>query len=331
MKSTRTWRRATRFLALLLLAAPGCRRPPAPDELPVLMYHNIAEHPGNDVWSVATEEFRRQLEDLKLAGHATILPHELPRGPRGGKLPAKPLVITFDDGLLSVMTEAEPLLRAAGFRAICYLITDYIADHPAQRRDYRGEPCLTWEEIRAMARRGVIAFGIHSATHAQNPRLQAVEVERARAILRAKTGLDSTDYCYPYGNAPAMLRDAVAAAGYRTALICGDRLFRPAADTDLLRIPRVSVYGGKHDFGVTPGASLEQGSFSATVSNRGVALPVRGLLRENGTGRSWHHDPGRRLDATPRQWRWTNLPPDVAAERLRVEIWEQNELFRYHP
>jgi hypothetical protein len=181
-----------------------------------------------------------------------------------------------------------------------------------------------------MARRGTIHFGIHSATHAQNPRLQAAEAGRARAILRAKTGLLATDYCYPYGNAPDALRAAVAAAGYRTAMVCADRVFRPADDADLLRIPRVSIYGGQHAFAVTPGAAVEQGSFTAEVHNRGVALPVRGVLRASGTGGgTWSLRPARRLDARPQQWRWTNLPPATAAAELHVEIWEQNGLFRY--
>ena len=57
---------AAGLLAGLALAGPGaCARTPRP--IPVLMYHGLAADPGHDVWTVATDEFRRQVADLKAA------------------------------------------------------------------------------------------------------------------------------------------------------------------------------------------------------------------------------------------------------------------------
>ena len=94
-------------LAGLALAGLGaCTRTPKP--IPVLMYHGLAADPGHDVWTVATDEFRRQVADLKAAGYRTILPADLEKRHRW-KLGfvRKPILITFDDGLRSVLTEAE--------------------------------------------------------------------------------------------------------------------------------------------------------------------------------------------------------------------------------
>lgn len=326
------WKSAT----LVLLAGfawaglGACARTPKP--IPVLMYHGLAADPGSDVWTVATDEFRRQVADLKAAGYRTILPADLEKR-RRWKLwfVRKPILITFDDGLRSVLTEAEPILREAGFRATAYLILSNIADSPAERRQYRQTDCLVWPEVRALLARGTFAFGIHSFSHTSVPSRQALEVAECRAIFRRQTGQKTRAYCYPYGIAPDLLRDAVAAAGYRTAMICGDQTFTNAPGADFLRIPRVSVFGGTHRFSAVPAAAPSPGAFCAEVRNDGVVLAARGVLRDPATGRCWSLPPVARLEGHAQTWCWTNLPAGQAAAGLQVEIWEQNGLFRYYP
>lgn len=327
------WRQtAGALLAGLALAGlDACSRPP-PEPIPVLMYHHVAPDPGTDVWTVSVAEFRRQIADLKAAGYRAILPREIAKlRPWKFWQPRKPIVLTFDDGLLSVLTEAEPVLREAGFRAICYLITGSVAATPAERMQYGGYDCLSWEEVRAMQARGTIAFGIHSHSHAQRPDRLAQEAAECRRIFLDETGVETREFCHPYGRAPEILVAAVSNAGYRTAMVCEDRLFAPGLGTDWLRIPRVSVYGGHHGFAATPPIRAEPGTVAAEVRNAGVPLPVRGILREADTGRAWPLQPSGRLGPEPQAWRWTGLPPDLDPANLRVEIWEQNGLFRYFP
>lgn len=296
------------------------------------MYHAVAPNPGDDVWTVATEEFRRQIADLKAAGYRTILPKDLVRAYRWKFwLPRQPIIITFDDGLLGVMTDAEPILRDAGFQAISYLITGSIADAPAERMPYRSYECLTWEEVRGMLDRGTIAFGIHTHSHAPNPARLAQEVGECRHLFKRKTGVKTRDFCYPYGSAPDALRQAVVDGRYHTALICEDQVFTNAPGADLFRIPRVSVYGGSHAFSVSAESLSPDGVFSAEVNNAGVPLPVRARLRDRASGQTWILPPGERLGPAPQRWCWTNLPPGLDPASLQVEILEQNGLFTYHP
>lgn len=317
--------------AALVAGTTGCS-PQPPEPIPILMYHHIAQDPGGDVWTISTEEFRRQIAELHAAGYQTLLPEDLAQIRRWKFwLPRKPILLTFDDGLLSTLVEAEPVLRQAGFQAICYLITGSIADTPAERMGYRVYECLTWEEIRAMQERGTIVFGIHSHSHSSDSARVAQEAAECRNIFHQKTGKKTRDFCYPYGAAPDGLVQAVSNAGYRTAMICEDRMFRPGPDADLFRIPRVSVYGGHHEFSATPASRSEEGTFCATVQNNGIPLPVRGVLREPQTGQTWTLLPEARLDGHVQTWCWTNLPPGMAAADPQIEIWEQNGLFRYYP
>ena len=319
------------MLAVLAFAGSGCGLKSG-QEIPVLMYHHIAPDPGKDIWTVSTAEFHRQITALKAAGYRTILPKDL-TGTFRWKfwLPRKPIIITFDDGLLSTQTEAEPILREAGFQAICYLITSFIADTPAGRKRYRSYDCLTWSEVKEMQARGTFTFGIHSHSHALNTRRQAKEVEECRQIFKRKTGIKTRDYSYPHGSAPDPLRQAVINGGYHAGMVCKDQMFTHAPDIDLYRIPRVSVYGGRHAFTVTLKPPAEEGTVCAEVQNNGVPMPVRGILRDGQSGRIWILEPAHRLGPTSQHWCWTNLPPGLATANLQVEVWEQNGLFRYHP
>ena len=114
-------------------------------------------------------------------------------------------------------------------------------------------------------------------------------------------------------------------------MICEDQMFVPGPGADLLRIPRVSVYGGNHAFAATPLSEPANGEFRVEAKNEGVPLPVRALLRDRQTDRTWPFAPDRRLDGHPQTWVWTNLPPDLAAASLQIEIWEPNGLFLYSP
>ena len=300
-----------------------------PRPMPVLMYHGIADDPGKDIWTVSTDEFRRQLEALREAGYRSVLPRQLRRARQGlFLLPDKPVILTFDDGFRSNLELAEPLLATNGFQAICYLIVGSIADDEGHRATYRGYPHLIWPEVEAMAARGTFDFGIHSISHTPDPVRQSSEVASARISLSHHLGRRPRDYCYPFGQSHPLIHSALAREKFRTAMICEDLLFTWEEDASLFHIPRISIYGGTHRFSVDS-AEFRDGVFSAQVANDGPAIPVLGILRDSASGATWEYRPTRRVDATPQTWRWEGLPGNLDPAALRVEIWEQNGLFPY--
>lgn len=220
--------------------------PPRPKELPVFMYHDVAD-PAYDVWVVSVDDFRLQMKDLYEAGYRTIHPRQLwqytlrfwPFRHR------KPMILTFDDGLLHVATNAEPILKEYGFQAICYLIMRNVADTPETRGKHREEECFTWPEVKEAMKRGTLSFGSHSFSHSPNPKQQAKEAGLCRWLFRQKTGERIFEYCYPHGQGfNPIASNAMREARYRTAFVCKDKVFEPRYGSDLFTVPRVSVYGG---------------------------------------------------------------------------------------
>lgn len=326
------WRLAGGFAAVALLAAAAVggwqwHQRHARD-IPVLMYHNVlpADEVRN-VWQVTTEEFARQMDDLKRAGYTTILPEDISRAARGkGWLPRKPVCITFDDGYEGVMRCAEPVLAAHGFKAICYVIVRRLGEEGAERPVFDSGPLMTTNEAVAMHRRGTVEIGVHSLTHTRSAPGLALEASVGRWVVEKEMGIPrARHYCYPYGNfRQDYMRAAVEEGKYRTATVCEDQMFHYGPEADLLAIPRLSVYGGVHDIRVE---SVDAAAGTVTVRNEGTALPLKAVLRD-GAGRIVAETETVRVGGKePAILR----SPGPFPENCTVELWDANGLFRYSP
>lgn len=302
--------------------------------VPVLMYHGFADDPQKDVWTVSIDEFDRHMRDLKASGRKAVLPNQLALAAKGlYLLPRKPVVITMDDGFQDNVTLAEPIMRKYGMKGICYLIMSHIEDSEDSRSQYRDRNNLVWPEVRKALEGGALVFGSHSISHTPNAKRQALEVAPSHGIFKEKTGRRINAYCYPNGGAPDLLWEAVKKDHlFTTAMVCDDKVFAFSRKADLFRIPRVSVYGGNHAFAVkTP--SWSGGRLSVRISNAGLPMPVRAMLRETGTGRVFlsDGDPARigKGRSHSQVFSWDALPRDLATNALEIVVSEQNGLFTY--
>lgn len=106
-----------------------------PEPLSVLTYHSVAEaaSPGLDeeVVDATPAQFDEQLTFIARF-FSVIGIEDLERALAGERLPANPLMITFDDGYLSNYDTALPLLERHGLTATFFIATEYVE----QRRLY---------------------------------------------------------------------------------------------------------------------------------------------------------------------------------------------------
>ena len=84
----------------------------------------------------------------------------------GGKLPPKPIVLTFDDGYEDNYTYAFPILKKFSFTATIFLITRDISGLSgwSDSEETIKEPLLSWDKIKEMSDYG-IDFQSHTHTH----------------------------------------------------------------------------------------------------------------------------------------------------------------------
>ncbi|MGI5471542.1 polysaccharide deacetylase family protein [Streptomyces sp. CA-132043] len=132
-------------------AAPA--RQPRPNGPVVLAYHDVRPH-GHSPYTVSPEAFDAQLTALADAGYSTLTSAEFTRYLRGGRVPARSVYLTFDDGAQGLWQYADPLLAGHRMRAAAFLITGQVG----RRHSYY----LSWDEIRRMAESGRWDFQGHT-------------------------------------------------------------------------------------------------------------------------------------------------------------------------
>lgn len=212
-------------------------------QTPILMYHHIAAPPDphnqrDSSYDVPPAQLEAELAYFQRTGYTTITLDELTAALRDqAALPAKPLILTFDDGYVDFYTAAYPLLKRYNAKATIYIITGRV-----------GKPgYLTWDELRELAASPLITIGAHTRTHPQLAKKSAArvrdELDGCKADLESHLGLIVRHLAYPSGSYNKDTLKQAEASGYVTAVTVHFGT-RERADK-LLELPRVFVKGGE--------------------------------------------------------------------------------------
>ena len=239
--------------------------------LPILMYHSVATEPNDATrtLSVTPEAFAEQMALLAERGFTPINTADLAARWRSGRpLPARPLLITFDDGYEGVHRHASPVLAKHGFPATLFVSTGWLRGP----YDTGGglDTMLDWDQVRELAGSGV-EIGGHSHTHPELDQLDddalRFELTRCREIVAEQLDAVPSSFAYPYGYSDRRVRAAVRAAGFAQALAVGNGPARREQGPYALR--RVTV---RRSTGIEEFARLAEGRSLARDFARDRAL-----------------------------------------------------------
>ncbi|KUN00874.1 polysaccharide deacetylase [Streptomyces yokosukanensis] len=198
--------------------------------VPILMYHSVATAPNDATraLSVAPEAFAEQMAVIGDQGLTPVTTADLATRWRTGRpLPARPVLITFDDGYEGVHRHALPVLARHGFPATLFVSTGWLRG--AEDTGGGLDTMLDWRQVRELAAAGV-EIGGHSHTHPQLDQLGdgvlRTELARCTEIVGDELGTRPVSFAYPYGYSSRRVRQAVRADGYAQALAVGNALAR---------------------------------------------------------------------------------------------------------
>lgn len=184
---------------------------------PILCYHKIEPvSAGARIKGLylPPKQFRRQIRELASAGFFFSLP-----GP--GSAPSS-IAITFDDGFVSNLDAAVPVLREFGARAINYLVADRIGKHSDWEAVEGGEarPLMDEAQVRDWLAAGNW-IGAHTCNHprlSKIPRAQArEEIFASKKKLEDQFGRPMEHFAYPFGDYDNAVVEMVREAGFQTA------------------------------------------------------------------------------------------------------------------
>ncbi len=213
-------------------------RGPGGQSVPILMYHVIGDPPPGAPYPelfVSRHDFAVQMRYLEGHGYTAVTLRQLVAYWRGkGRLPAKPVVLTFDDGYRGDCTVAAAILQRIGWPGVLDLCMNAVGPH----RD------LPASLVRGLARRGW-EIDDHTLTHPDLTTLDAAGLRReifvSRGVIRRLTGQPVSFFCYPAGRYDATVVRAVKAAGFAGATT---ENVGPATIADLYALPRIRVARG---------------------------------------------------------------------------------------
>ena len=187
--------------------------------VPILMYHRIDRlRPGLPAitrsLTVAPADFAAQMRWLHAHGFHAVTQQQLFAAlERDRRLPAKPVVITFDDGYRDVLANAAPLLKRLGMPATAYVITGRISGSDVS--------FLSWAQLKALEQNGV-QVGSHTVSHAELPQLTdpgaLQQLIRSRLALERHLGHPVQWFAYPAGRFDERTETLVRQAGYVLAV-----------------------------------------------------------------------------------------------------------------
>lgn len=182
--------------------------------IPILIYHKTPA------------DFRNQLVYLKQHNYTTINMDMVANAiTNKASLPAKPVVITYDDGFADQMT-AFALLKQFNMKATFYIIdggprSNYCIG--ANRTNMScGDAYMSWDQIRQLDQSGLIEIASHTVDHPHLPSLsvadQSYEIIHGKQELEAQLGHSVRHFAYPYGAYDANTIRIVKEAGFTTAV-----------------------------------------------------------------------------------------------------------------
>ena len=148
------------------------------------------------------------------------------------------VVLTFDDGYLSVYENGLPLLVERGLPFTLYLATKMLE----KGEDDHGVATLTWKSVGSMLQSGLLTVGAHTHSHTDLRRADRAairkELDMSDSIIQERLGIRPVHFAYPWGYWSG-IAEPMLIERYATAVLGGSP--RPVQSPPLHRLHRYPV------------------------------------------------------------------------------------------
>lgn len=162
--------------------------------IPILMYHSISDANPDNSLLVPPAMFKEQMDWLNNNGFTTMTLDEVLNSLSTGKVPKKPVVVTFDDGYVDNYTAAFPVLKENNMKGVFFVITDYMGETAGNS--------MSIDMLKEMKAAGM-EIENHTSNHLELNSLSREDaynsIKNGQNFLRDILGVESKYLCYPAG------------------------------------------------------------------------------------------------------------------------------------
>ena len=241
--------------------------------VPILLYHSVSETPSPAMrdFTVSPARFARQLDAIAATGATVLTVSQYVAALDAGTLPARVVIITFDDGFADFYDHALPALGERALPCTLYVTTGFLEGRPGLRVSGRPlDRMLQWRQLRELRAVG-IELGAHSHSHFYLDTLSRDvardEIVSCKTFLELEVQHPVSSFAYPNGHLSSSVKRLVIEAGYDSA--CGVRNALSSERDDRFRLARLTVR-----------SSTDDDTFLAWLDGRGASVaPRRELLK----------------------------------------------------
>jgi peptidoglycan/xylan/chitin deacetylase (PgdA/CDA1 family) len=167
-------------------------------QVPILCYHQIRDWRATDSkqakdYIVPVAAFEQQIKMLADSGYHSISADQLyDYLITGAALPAKPIMLTFDDTDLPQYTIAKPAMEKYGFKGLFFIMTVSLG-----RPNY-----MSRDQVRELAQAGN-EIGSHTWDHKNIKKFTdadwSIQIDKPTKTLEAIAGKPIKYFAYPFG------------------------------------------------------------------------------------------------------------------------------------
>jgi peptidoglycan/xylan/chitin deacetylase (PgdA/CDA1 family) len=224
---------------------PRKARPATAQPVPILTYHQFvadsAPRRRRGPLCITQAQFARQMALVHALGYRGLSMGELKPYLTGEKT-GRVVGITMDDGYLSNLELALPVLQRWGFTATCFMVSGHLGQSNVwdSAEDGPFAPLMDVAQLQAWMAGGQ-EVGSHTHSHCDltrcSPELAWQEIKGSRDQLEHALSAPVQHFSYPYGFLNPEHVAMVQQAGYDTALTT--RGGRARSGQDLFTLPRL--------------------------------------------------------------------------------------------
>ncbi|MBB6716677.1 polysaccharide deacetylase family protein [Clostridium gasigenes] len=161
--------------------------------IPILMYHSISDSDSKNNLLIPVAQFTAEMSWLKKEGFTPMLMGEVISALKSGKVPKRPVAITFDDGYADNYTAGYKALIDNNMKATFFIITDTTDVDSSY---------MSSVMLKEMASKGM-GIENHTSKHMELNKLSRADkvniIKAGKDSLKEKCGVDSKYLCYPVG------------------------------------------------------------------------------------------------------------------------------------